>query len=222
MSAPPYMRLYWTDYFGATRTLNRHQHSAYLLLLGEMWVRGGRLKADDQTLATMTLTTAEEWADVKPVVLAFFKVSRGWLTQKRLTEERTKYLDKVGKLKEAGKLGSTVTNGKRKRTGAANADKKSGKSRHNQKGIILNNTFPGVNTEARLDGASCSHTAEGGAAAYRDDDERAWSFALAEADAELLRCRRSDPDHASELSEFIEAAKAKLRVLRHARLQVVA
>jgi uncharacterized protein YdaU (DUF1376 family) len=124
MSGPPYMRIYWGDYFRDTRHLNRLEHSAYLLLLGEMFSRGGKLPADDEILATLTLCTAKEWAAVRPRVMAFFRVSKGKITQKRVTAELAQYRDTVLKRKLAGKKGSSVTNEKRKGNRAANAEQK--------------------------------------------------------------------------------------------------
>jgi uncharacterized protein YdaU (DUF1376 family) len=107
-AAPPYMRLYWGDYFRDTRRLNRLEHSAYLLLIGELWVQGGVLDADDDTLARAALCTPEEWAEVKPIVMGFFTVSRGRLKQKRLSEELAKYEDTIGKRRAAGKAGGNA------------------------------------------------------------------------------------------------------------------
>jgi len=136
MSAPPYMRFYWGDYFRDTRRLNRLEHSAYLLILGEMWVHGGTLPADDDTLARAALCTAEEWAEVREAVLPFFKVARGKLTQKRLSEEMSKYGDTVRKRKEAGKIGGSARcgkdNGNTEAKAKANASETASNSRHNQ------------------------------------------------------------------------------------------
>lgn len=136
MSAPPYMRFYWGDYFRDTRRLNRLEHSAYLLILGEMWVHGGSLPPDDDTLARIALCTPAEWAEVKGAVLPFFRVVRGKLTQKRLAEEMSKYDDTVRKRKAAGKIGGSSRRGKDRENpeanAQANASQKDGISRHNQ------------------------------------------------------------------------------------------
>jgi uncharacterized protein YdaU (DUF1376 family) len=116
------MRFYWGDYFKDTRRLNRLEHSAYLLLLGEMWIQGGKLPNDDVELAAFAMCSMEEWAEVRPAVMRFFKPSRGKLTQKRLAAEMEKYSVTVRKRKAAGKAGSDVTNRKRKETSAANAE----------------------------------------------------------------------------------------------------
>lgn len=123
------MKFFWGDYFRDTRRLNRLEHSAYLLLLGEMWVQGGKLPMDDAILARCAVCTPEEWAEVKPTVLGFFKIARGTLTQKRVTEEMAKYGDTVRKRKLAGKAGgkaggksgSNVTDGKDEGNPQANA-----------------------------------------------------------------------------------------------------
>lgn len=111
MSAPPYMRLYWGDYFRDTRRLNLREHGAYLLLLGELWVQGGKLNATDETLARATLCSADEWAELKPVIMPFFRVVRGKLTQKRLSEELAKYDDTIRKRKSAGQKGGRASRG---------------------------------------------------------------------------------------------------------------
>lgn len=124
MSAPPYMKLYWGDYSRKTRHLTRSQHGAYFLLLGALWDAGGRLSADDKTLARHALCSASEWAAMRPIIIAFFKIKRGWLTQDRVTEELAKYRDKIGKLKTAGKRGSEARLSKDRGNGAANAKQK--------------------------------------------------------------------------------------------------
>jgi uncharacterized protein YdaU (DUF1376 family) len=112
MSAPPYMKLYWGDYFRDTRRLNRLHHSAYLLILGEMWIQGGKLPADDATLAEIALCTTAEWDEIKGVVMTFFRVSRGKITQKRLSAELAKYEDTKRKRKVAGRNGGLASHGK--------------------------------------------------------------------------------------------------------------
>lgn len=157
MSGPPYMRLYWGDYRKGTGNLRTAQeHGAYLLLIGALWDSGGKLPADDHTLARHACCTLKEWAALKPVLLPFFRVSRGRLYHKRVTEELQKYADKIGKLKTAGKRGSQVSNGKRKRYSAANAQQKPTYSESEGSYELLHSsitTLPAC-AEARLDGAS--------------------------------------------------------------------
>lgn len=124
MPAPPYMKLYWGDYHRGTRHLRTAaEHGAYLLLIGALWDAGGRLAADDDTLARHALLTEREWGKVKPTLLPFFKVSRGWLTHKRVTEELAKFDDISRKRRGAGKIGGEATGGKTTRIRQANASR---------------------------------------------------------------------------------------------------
>jgi uncharacterized protein YdaU (DUF1376 family) len=52
------------------------------------------LPSTDEWLADLTKCTAREWGLIKPAILPFFRVSRGWLTSKRLGEELSKYQTK--------------------------------------------------------------------------------------------------------------------------------
>lgn len=81
----------WTDaYLADTRHLSTAQHGAYLLLLMEAWRRPRKtLPDDDALLAKLVSATADEWAALKPVVMAFWKRdgrSKEW-GQKRLKIE---------------------------------------------------------------------------------------------------------------------------------------
>lgn len=68
--------------------------------------------------------------------------------------------------------------------------------------------------EARPEGAS-------GLRSEPEDTERGWLFDAKRAEEEELRCRRSDPDRASELAEFAAHARNRAAELRRARLIVV-
>jgi uncharacterized protein YdaU (DUF1376 family) len=105
------MRLYWGDYHRDTGHLNRGEHGAYLMLLSAMWARDGKLPNDDAALAKFALCTAAEWAEIKPTILAFFKVSRGKLTHKRIAAELAKYENTLCKRKEAGRKGGKASHG---------------------------------------------------------------------------------------------------------------
>lgn len=77
----------WTDaYLADTRHLSTLEHGAYLLLLMEAWRRPGcSLPDDDNLLARLAGLKAEEWATIKPVVMAFWTLDRrsGTWRQKR-------------------------------------------------------------------------------------------------------------------------------------------
>lgn len=81
----------WTDaYLADTRHLSTVEHGAYLLLLMEAWRRAScSLPDDDRVLSRLAGMSAGEWANIKPVVMAFWHFSRGEWVQKRLKKERT-------------------------------------------------------------------------------------------------------------------------------------
>jgi uncharacterized protein YdaU (DUF1376 family) len=121
MSAPPYMKLFWGDYHKATRHLRRDQHGAYFLLIGEAWRLGGSLPDDDATLAAWALCTPDEWATMKPVIMAFFSFRRGKWTHDRVREELARYETISRKRKDAGKRGGMLSDGNNKGNMQANA-----------------------------------------------------------------------------------------------------
>lgn len=112
MSAPPYMKLFWGDYHKATRHLTRDQHGAYFLLIGEAWRLGGSLPDDDRMLAAWSLCAPDEWAEMKPVITAFFALRRGKWVHDRVREELASYEATSRKRKEAGRKGGKASVGK--------------------------------------------------------------------------------------------------------------
>jgi uncharacterized protein YdaU (DUF1376 family) len=100
------MPLYVGDYLADTMHLNGAEHGAYLLLLMHHW-RNGPLPDDDKSLAAIARTDLVLWAEVGPVVRAFFnRDADGKLVQKRLMEERAKATDISAKREAAGKRGA--------------------------------------------------------------------------------------------------------------------
>lgn len=82
----------WTDaYLADTRHLTTEEHGAYLLLMMEAWRRPlCNLPDDDTLLARLVGVSSVRWAEIKPVVMAFWKRdgrSKTW-SQKRLSRER--------------------------------------------------------------------------------------------------------------------------------------
>jgi uncharacterized protein YdaU (DUF1376 family) len=108
VSAPPFMQMYWSDYFGDTRHLSCEQHGAYLQLLGSMWLAGGSLPMDPRKLAKITGCTAARWAKISDDVLAFFDCAEGALSHKRVGFELEKAREKSIKRAEAGSLGGAA------------------------------------------------------------------------------------------------------------------
>ncbi len=199
------MRTYWGDYFRDTRHLNRLEHSAYLLLLGSMWVQGGKLPTDDETLATLTLCTAKEWATVRPRVLAFFRVVKGHLTHKRLAAELKQYRDTVLKRKSAGKKGSSVTNEKRKGNRAANARQMPTKPEPEPEGRIEASKKASISSRRVT-----ADERTGGSSPPRSDDpvSLVWD-AEAEAEREAARLARK-----ADMTELLKDLGGKKRVRR--------
>jgi uncharacterized protein YdaU (DUF1376 family) len=91
----------WTDaYLADTRHLSTEEHGAYLLLMMEAWRRPGcNLPDEDALLARLSGLSVARWAEVKPVVMAFWKRdgrSKTW-SQKRLSLEKG-YVSKQSQL----------------------------------------------------------------------------------------------------------------------------
>lgn len=105
MSTPPYMKWFWGDYHQDTRHLSRSEHGAYFLLIGEAWNRGGYLPDDDAMLARWAIATPSEWAELKPIVMAFFRLVGGRWKHKRVCEEIDALTTASRKRKLAGKMG---------------------------------------------------------------------------------------------------------------------
>jgi uncharacterized protein YdaU (DUF1376 family) len=158
VSAPPYMKLYWGDYFHGAKSLKTaREHGAYLLLIGALWDAGGKLPDDDATLARHAFCTPQEWAALKPALMPFFRVVRGKLTQKRVTRELRAYAVTVSKRKLAGKIGGSASVGKDKGNGQANAKqmppKPEPEPENSLEGINPSKSVRRADAKARLDGA---------------------------------------------------------------------
>jgi uncharacterized protein YdaU (DUF1376 family) len=107
MAEYPFLPL-WTDaYFADTRHLTLEQHGAYLLLIFEAWRRSDCcLPDDDALLARLVGVDAEKWAELKPVVLGFWKHDGRTkkYTQRRLQVERRKVADKREKARDSAAM----------------------------------------------------------------------------------------------------------------------
>lgn len=108
MAPPPFMQMYWSDYFGDTRHLTCEQHGAYLQLIGSMWLSDGSLPNDAKKLAKITGCTASRWAKIAEDVMAFFVVEGDRITHKRIGFELEKAREKSIKRAEAGSRGGAA------------------------------------------------------------------------------------------------------------------
>lgn len=91
MAEFPHLPMFTDAYLADTRHLTTEEHGAYLLLLMEAWRRPECcLPDDDVLLARLSGLPAQRWAEVKPVVMSFWKRDgrRKVWTQKRLSKER--------------------------------------------------------------------------------------------------------------------------------------
>lgn len=93
---------YWAD----TRGFSAEKHGAYMMLLGELWMRKGVMRADDPDLPTLACCAPDRWAEIGPTIMAKFDVSAdGFLSQKRLLAEFAHAQKVSERRREAGKKG---------------------------------------------------------------------------------------------------------------------
>lgn len=81
-----WMPLYIGDYLADTRRLSLAEHGAYMLLIMEYWRNGG-LPDNDAKLSRILGVSADEWAELAPVLQEFFEP--GW-KHKRIEAELVK------------------------------------------------------------------------------------------------------------------------------------
>lgn len=115
------MQLYVADYLGDTRHLTTEQHGAYLLLLMAMWRANGTLPDEETRLARMVGLSVVKWRKIAADVMAFFVRADGLISQRRLTLELQKAVEKSAKRSEAGKRGGHAKALKDNGLGLANA-----------------------------------------------------------------------------------------------------
>lgn len=75
------------DYLRDTGHLSTEQHGAYMLLLGAMWISGGKLPNDDAKLASICRLSLRRWRTHKDTLFEFFRISDSFIFQKRLGDE---------------------------------------------------------------------------------------------------------------------------------------
>lgn len=82
-----WMPLYWGDLLADTLHLNRADFGSYILLIGAYWRNGGPIADDDEALCTATRCLRQDWSRTKGILSAFFTVSNGKWTHKRIEIE---------------------------------------------------------------------------------------------------------------------------------------
>ena len=87
----PFLPISGDAYRNDTHHLSLEEHGAYFLLLMQAWSRPAcNLPDDDKYLSRVLGISVKKWADLKPVIMAFWTYhgsSRTWL-QKRLRKEK--------------------------------------------------------------------------------------------------------------------------------------
>ena len=68
----PFMPMYWGDYWRDTTHLSDAEHVSYLRLISHYWQHGS-LPNDDARLARIAGRSSADWAEMKPMLQAFFK-----------------------------------------------------------------------------------------------------------------------------------------------------
>lgn len=100
-----WMPVFIGDYLADTTHLTTQQHGAYMLMLMTAWKMEGKLPNDDEQLAAICRMNQEDWQKSKRLLLAFFSVGDGFITQKRLLDEFNKSQRNRNSKSENGKLG---------------------------------------------------------------------------------------------------------------------
>lgn len=213
-----WMPLVIGDYLKDTTRLTTEQHGAYLLLIMSYWVDGPPLD-DNEELASITGLDAKAWRRNRPKLERFFRVEAGVWRHKRIDQELERWATKKAMYAERAAAGGRAKAAKSSASSTPQARHKQPKTPEKSclnlapqpassevVGPIAQTTLRGrERPEARPDGASGLRVIEGGT----DDSYRGWMLDASRAEEELAGCRRSDPDRASELAEFVAYAKAQ-------------
>lgn len=108
MSAPEkpnaWMPLYIGDWDSDTRHLDCEQDGAYGRLVRHYW-RNGPLPDDDAQLARIVGMALARWRKVRPTLAAFFTVSDGRWSHKRVDAELARWTDKKRRFIERASAG---------------------------------------------------------------------------------------------------------------------
>lgn len=106
MATPPWFPLYVGDYLRDTMHLTTEQHGAYMLLLMAQWTSGS-IPDDNDRLAAITRLSITGWLAMRPVLLEYFSIKGGALTNNRLERERERTIGIQDKRRAAGKKGAS-------------------------------------------------------------------------------------------------------------------
>lgn len=121
MSSQPFMQFYVGDYLADTTDLTCEEHGAYLLLLMTMWRHGAKLPNDAQKLARVVRVTPRKWTAIWQELSRFFEDDGEHITNRRLTREHQKAVDKSELRTDAGRKGGDAKSLKERNLRVANA-----------------------------------------------------------------------------------------------------
>lgn len=208
-----WMPLYIGDWDGDTGHLDCEQDGAYGRLIRWYW-RNGPIPDDDGSIARIIRMDLKRWRKIRPVLAAFFTVADGVWRHGRADKERERWAERKVRFAERAAAGGKA---KAAKSTASSTPKAvlaacTSSSSREVEGSIKPSTLSGrERPEARPDGASGLRVVE---PSEPEDTARAWLLDAKAAEEAEFRCRRSDPDQASELAEFIAVAKARATQLR--------
>lgn len=219
-----WMPLFIGDYKKDTGRLTRDQHGGYLLLIMEYW-NTGPLQDDDEELAAIALADVREWRKLRPKLERFFVVTEGLWRHSRIDRELDRWGERKAQAIEraraaaAARWGNEPPKPRPKRPKNDAPRNAPGNAPSNDQAFLEECPLPlptevdahkGQSTLCGRDAPEARHEGASGLRVVGpDDSERGWLIDAKDAEVEELRCRRSDPDRASELAEFINYAKAR-------------
>ncbi len=85
-----WMPMYWGDYLRDTNHLSTAEHGAYLLLIGDYWVKRAAPPDDDVKLAKITRQGLASWRKMRGTIAALFEVGNGVWGHRRVEQEIAK------------------------------------------------------------------------------------------------------------------------------------
>jgi uncharacterized protein YdaU (DUF1376 family) len=109
----PSMPVFVDAFLADTIHLNAEETGAYTTLLYVAWkMPGNRLPDVDKHLAKWARCTPKRWKKIKPTIMAFWQLSDGFWTQKRLHREFQYVSDRAARSRQNGALGGRPNTGK--------------------------------------------------------------------------------------------------------------
>ena len=208
-----WMPLVIGDYLKDTGRLTTEQHGAYLLLIMDYWVNGPPAD-DDSDLASITKMDLKAWRKTRDKLAKFFRIEGGVWLHKRVERELADWSERKRKYTERAAAGGRAKAAKSTASSTASSTPKA----------LLKSCSPSASTEVDAptgQSTLCEADSIFDLKKASLDDERGWAIDAQRAEDELILARRTDPDLASELAEFIAMARGKVADLRRARLSIV-